>query len=191
MQTTIASDLLGAVYGRRAIRAFTPQPVDRTTLESLIAAAVQAPSSMGLQPWSFVIVEGAERLKTFSAEAKSRYVPPKGVTISEHARMTLDDPDVNIFHDAPVLVVICAVNDDPQSVEDCSLAAQNFMLAAYGAGLGTCPIGFSRPWLRMAEAKRELGIPAGYVPAFPLVLGYPAEKPAPPGRRAPEVIFAT
>lgn len=189
MHATSTSNLMSAIYGRRAIRAYTSEPVDRATLRSLITAAVQAPSSMGLQPWAFVVVEGAERLKQLSSEAKGRYQVPKGVPLSEHAKATLSDPNVNIFHDAPTLVVVCAVNDDIQSVEDCSLAAQTFMLAAYGAGLGTCPIGFSRPWLRMPETKRELGIPDAYVPAFPLVVGHAAERPPAPGRNAPQVLF--
>jgi nitroreductase len=190
MQTK-TNALTAAIYGRRAIRAFTDEHVDRATIDKLIDAAVQAPSSMGLQPWAFVIIEGAQRLRTLSSEAKSHYAPLSGVAMSEHARMTLNDPNVNIFHDAPVLIVICAIDQDSQSVEDCSLAAENLMLAAYDAGLGTCPIGFSRPWLRLAETKAQLGVPAEYEPAFPLVVGYPAEHPASPGRRAPKVVVAS
>jgi nitroreductase len=39
--------------------------------------------------------------------------------------------------------VICAKSADPGAVEDCCLAAQNFMLAALDFGLATCPIGFA------------------------------------------------
>ncbi|HUA07632.1 MAG TPA: nitroreductase family protein [Candidatus Acidoferrales bacterium] len=182
-------DVMTAIYGRRAIRAFTGERLDTQTIEKLIGAAIQAPNYMGLQRWAFAIVEGADRLRGFSAEAKQAFVPPSHLHVSEHARSTLNDPNVNIFHDAPALIVICATDDDPQSVEDCSLAAQNLMLAAYAAGLGTCPIGFSRPWLRLAETKKRLGIPDAYVPAFPLVVGHPAEHPDSPGRKAPQIFL--
>src|ERR1019366_10750989 len=97
----------------------------------------------------------------------------------------LADPGFNIFHDAPILVIVCATSDEPQAAEDCCLAAQNLMLAAHAAGLGTCPIGFSRPWLRLPETQKELGIDAGYMPIFPVVVGHPAEHPPAPGRRKP------
>lgn len=144
---------------------------------------------MGLEPWAFVVIEGAAKLREFSISAK-RYYAPKGLSESSSSRVRamLTDPAFNIFHDAPALVVICATDDLEQSVEDCNLAAQNLMLAAHGAGLGTCPIGFSRPWLRLAETKQALRIPGYYVPVFPVVVGHPAESPASHGRRRPIII---
>jgi nitroreductase len=53
----------------------------------------------------------------------------------------LRDPYYQLFHGAPVLVLILATSDGQQAAEDCCLAAQNFMLAACGEGLGTCWIG--------------------------------------------------
>ena len=43
-----------------------------------------------------------------------------------------------------MLIVISAVAESPWAVEDCSLAAENLMLAASAAGLGTCCIGFAQ-----------------------------------------------
>jgi nitroreductase len=178
-----------AIYGRRAVRAYTAQPVARETIEQLIDAAIQAPSSMDLEPWAFVVIEGVARLKGFSDRAKAAFVPgPMTGAAAEHFRNMLVDPAFNIFHDASALIVVCATSEAGQAVEDCSLAAQNLMLAAHAAGLGTCPIGFSRPWLRLAETKRELGIDLQFVPAFPLVVGYPAEHPVAPGRKKPRII---
>jgi nitroreductase len=182
-------DLKTAVYGRRAIRAYTTELVAQETIAQLIEAAIQAPSSMDLEPWAFAIVEGAARLKEFSERAKAAFLTHTAPQPLE-ARMheMLADPDFNIFHDASTLVVVCAPSDEPQAAEDCCLAAQTLMLAAHAAGLGTCPIGFSRPWLRLPETKSELGIAAAYVPIFPVVVGHPAEQPAAPGRKSPLII---
>ena len=62
------------------------------------------------------------------------------------------------------------------------------MLAAYGLGLGTCPIGFARPWLDLLETKRELDVPEHYSAVFPVVVGYPAGTPAPVSHDPPEVV---
>jgi nitroreductase family protein len=78
-------------------------------------------------------------------------------------RDQLSKPGFDIFYGAPLLIVIAATSDARQSAEDCCLAAQNLMLAAHGMGLGTCCIGFARPWLNLAETKVEIRIPTAYV----------------------------
>jgi nitroreductase len=181
-------ELMTAIRGRHATRSYTAQPVNREEIERLIDAAVQAPSAMNLQPWAFVIVEGEDRLRRYSDEAK-RVLLGSGADFSSEIRATLQQPDFNIFHGAPVLVVICATTAEQQSAEDCSLAAENLMLAAYEAGLATCPIGFSRPWLNVPETKRELGIDDTYHPVFALVLGHPSGAADHHGRRAPTIVW--
>lgn len=75
------------------------------------------------------------------------------------------------------------------NVADCFLAAQNLMLAASEAGLGTCPIGFARPFFGLPEAKAALDVSAEWQPALPLVVGRPAGVTSAPGRR-PAVILS-
>lgn len=181
-------ELMTAIYERRAIRVFEERPVIESEVERLIDAAIQAPSAMDLEPWAFVVIEGKHRLEEYSGRAKERFLLHAPVNERIHAMLT--DIGFNIFHGAPLLFVVCATSDDVQATEDCSLAAQNLMLAAHAMGLGSCPIGFSRPWLRLPETKKELGIPQEYIPAFPVVVGHPAEKPAAHRRRKPVVIHA-
>jgi nitroreductase len=103
-------------------------------------------------------------------------------------RNTIASPDYNVFHRAPALIIICSKPGGLLPLEDCCFAAQNLVLAAQALGLGTCPVGFARPWLSLAEVKRELGIPEDCVPAVPIILGYPGQDPPPPGRRPAEII---
>ena len=63
------------------------------------------------------------------------------------------------------------------------------MLAAHNEGLGTCWIGFAKYLLDSAEFKAEVGIPAEYVAAAPMILGYPAVEHPPVPRKTPEVYF--
>jgi nitroreductase len=187
MNSTTSADLLTAIYNRRAVRRYTTDPIEQAELERLIEVATQAPSAMNLQPWTFAIVQGKDRLRGYSTRAKA-YLLQGSSALADHAR-TLLEQHVNIFHDAPTLLIICATDDQEQSREDCCLAAQTFMLAAYGAGYATCPIGFSRPWLRLAETKHELGIAQDLVPVFPVVVGIAAEHPPPPGRNPARIMW--
>lgn len=184
-------EVLDAIYQRRAVRSYRDQPVENTTIEALLDAAIHAPSAMNSQPWAFAIVQDKERLATWSARAKAYGLATlAGNPHSDHWRAILTQPDYNIFYDAPILIVICAkpaVGLMP--VEDCCLAAQNLMLAAHAMGLGICPIGFARRWLNQREVKEELGIPLEYTPVFPVIVGYPRETPPPTERSDPEIIF--
>lgn len=182
-------ELLQAIRERRAVRAYTDEVLDRATVERLIDSAVQAPSARDLEPWAFVIVEGRERLRTFSEEAKRVLLHGPEGDGSPRIRAMLSDPAFDIFYGAPVLVVICATSDQSQAAEDCCLAAQNLMLAAHAESVATCPIGFARPWLNLPATKSALGIPRDWNPVFPIILGRSREHPASPGRRAPILMW--
>jgi len=50
-----------AIATRRSVRAFLPTPVDRSTVESLLALAARAPSGSNIQPWKVRVVAGEAR----------------------------------------------------------------------------------------------------------------------------------
>lgn len=50
------SPILEAIYGRRSIREFSEQQVDRELLLEVIRAGSWAPSGLNNQPWRFVLV---------------------------------------------------------------------------------------------------------------------------------------
>ncbi|MGW7822213.1 nitroreductase [Streptomyces puniciscabiei] len=52
-------DVYEAVASRRAVRAFTDEPVPRAVLERVLAAAARAPSGGNLQPWQVYVLTGA------------------------------------------------------------------------------------------------------------------------------------
>ncbi|MGW2225039.1 nitroreductase [Streptomyces formicae] len=67
-------DVYEAVDSRRAVRAFTDEPVPKETLERVLAAAARAPSSGNLQPWHVYVVTGgplAELKKRATARARA------------------------------------------------------------------------------------------------------------------------
>ncbi|TKS61266.1 MAG: nitroreductase [Nitrospira sp.] len=173
-------DVMEAIYQCRSVRAYTEQPVDKTTAEALIKAATHAPSSMNEQPWAFAVIQNAKQLAQWSERIKT-YVLERLKPESPLAkyRDMVSDPDYHVFHRAGTLIIICARSDAHNGEEDCCLAAQNLMLAACDMGLGTCPIGFARLWLNRARIKRGLSIPDDYVPVFPVVVGYPSGETPP------------
>jgi nitroreductase len=51
-------DVYEAVRSRRAVRAFTDEPVSRGVLERVLSAAAWAPSGSNIQPWHVYVVTG-------------------------------------------------------------------------------------------------------------------------------------
>jgi len=175
-------DVIEAIHARRAIRAYEARPVERGLIETIIADAAQAPPPFsGQTPWTFNVVEGADRISALGLEAKrhAAALHPDGPGWGWAHR-----DDFRIFWNAPVVIVISG------PVEDCCRAGQNLMLSAHARGLGTCWVGSPMLWLRTAEAKAALAIPAHLTPVSVLCLGYAAVVPAPPPREPPTIIWA-
>jgi nitroreductase len=181
-------DLKEAIYSRRATRMFTSDPVDEHALRAMIEAAVQAPSAVNAQPWAFCVIRDKELLGKISRDAKAHMVrtTPVGL-MSHHFDQILNDANFDIFYHAPALIVICSTTEIPWALEDCALAAENLMLTARAAGLGTCWIGFAQGFLGTLEGKTMLQIPSAYKPVAPIIVGHPASTPAPVLRKEPEI----
>lgn len=181
-------DILEAIYTRRAVRDFTAEPVDEKSLRKLIDAAIQAPSATNRQPWSFVVVRDKALLARISNEAKVYMLntSPAGL-VSHHFHEILSNPSFDIFYGAPALIVIASAAESPWDVEDCSLAAENLMLAACATGLGTCWIGFAQSWLGTSEGKAALNLPASSIPIAPIIVGHPKSGPSSVPRKEPQI----
>ncbi len=179
-----------AIAGRRAVREYTEEAVDEATIRRLIAAAVLAPSAVNQQPWTFAVVRERDRLDRISRQAKAHMLAtmPGGIH-AEHFKTRLGDPDFDIFYRAPALVVISARAPGPWIVEDCALAAENLMLAAFAEGLGTCWIGFAQSYLNTPSGKAVLGAPETWVPVAPIIVGRPKGATAPVPRKTPEILW--
>ena len=109
--------------------------------------------------------------------------------LSHHFKEILNDPKFNIFYDAPLLIVIASKVEGPWAVIDCSLAAQNLMLAARAAELGTCWIGFAQSYLATSAGKAAIDLPLAYLPVAPIIVGHPLSFPTPVPRKQGEIRF--
>lgn len=173
-----------AISGRRSVREYAPRPVDKETIDRLIEAAVAAPSAVNEQPWTFTVVRDQALLDRLSQAAKVHMLAqPHSARFHDH----LSDPKFQIFYHAPALILISAAKQGPWIVEDCALAAENLMLAAHAAGLGSCWIGFAQGYLATPAGKQALGLPDPWVPVAPIIVGHPKAAPPAVPRNKPEV----
>ncbi|HBE79875.1 MAG TPA: NAD(P)H-dependent dehydrogenase/reductase [Firmicutes bacterium] len=151
---------LSLIQKRRSIRKFLKTPVEPEKIAVLIEAALRAPSSRGLKPWEFVVIDKAGILEKL---ANSK---PYGSAFLKNAVLG---------------IVICA---DPKRcdvwIEDSSIAATYIQLTAQSLGLGSCWVQIRE---RMCDSTRTaeesvrdvLEIPEHLRVDSLIAIGYPAE----------------
>jgi nitroreductase len=184
-------DVRDTIYGRRSVRSYTGQKLDRGTIRELLDAAVHAPTAIHEEPWQFLVVQDEATLKRLSDRAKELFAADVRRLHLDHGPRGLDafsQPGFNVFYDAGTLIAICGKPLGPFVVADCWLAAENLMLAARGLGLGSCVIGSAVAALNEAGAKRDLGIPADSTAVAPIIVGTPRGEWPTSRRKAPEIL---
>ena len=152
---------------RRSVRKFRPDPVPPEVLEGLMRVAMTGPSASNQRPWQFLVLTEPERLQKLSTV--------RGYEIAAHA---------------PAVIVVCGDQERNRIGEvwvmDCSVAAQNILLAAHASGLGAVWLGCWPAPERMPNTSLFLGLPWQIVPFAVLVLGYADEAPPQADRYEPE-----
>jgi len=165
-------DVFDAIRGRRSVRQYRRDgPIDASDIDRLIDAAVWAPSGGNAQSWRFVVVEDGERIRRLRMVSPGMPGPP------------------------PCVIAVCQDIEQAQrrgarlgreklALCDSAMAAQNILLAAYAAGLGTCVVASFH-----AEAVQQvLKLPPEVEPILLVAVGRPAETPAAPSRMRKEVV---
>lgn len=183
--------ILNAIHARHSVRAYAPTPLDSATVQTLLEAAVRAPTAMHVEPWAFVVVQNHALLQRLSDLAKPLFAEEVRHRVARGASPSFGHytrPEFDIFHGAQTLIIICAKPTGPFVVADCWLAAENLMLAATAIGLGSCVIGSAVAALNVHKVKTELGIPDEYSAVAPIIVGVPAEDSAPTSRKDPLIL---
>ncbi|MGH7542480.1 MAG: nitroreductase family protein [Gemmatimonadota bacterium] len=166
------SPLDEVLRGRRSIRRYARRAVPDALVLEILDLARHAPSSLGGQPWCFVVIRSRETLERLAAikddycAADKRAAYPAGFL----AR-------------APLVVAVCVERGRAhgRSRESGVLAASHLLLAAHGRGLGgTYLTGYQPddPGLEH-EIRLLLRLPADVDPIALVPLGFPAERPTP------------
>jgi len=185
-----ADEVMDAIRGRRSIRAYEDRYLDDETVLSIIQAGIHAPTTLGLQPWRFVVVRDHDLMKKISDYCKPiLLLSLKDMTTPEavEQKALLSSKDFNIFYGAAVLVLVLGDEKNRFSTYDCTLCAGNMMLAAHALGVGSCWIGAAGPVTGNPDLMKALKVPEGWMIVAPIALGYPNEIPEKPPRSEPEL----
>jgi nitroreductase len=151
-------DVFLAIASKRDVRAYSGGPLPPDVVERILDAGRLAGSSQNRQPWTFVVLEGRERVEQLAGAV---YEPG------------------NVLGAA--LVVAIVVRGRGPTSFDAGRAATNMQLAAWNEGVVSCPNGIADE----AAATEALDVSAddGERIAIVLTFGYP-HRPRDPERRS-------
>ena len=160
-------EAMDAIFTRRSIRKYTPEPIPKDVIERLLKAAMSAPSAGNEQPWHFVVIRDRQALDA----------------IPEF------HPYASMMRQVSVAILVCG---EPALEKyrghwmlDCAAATQNILLAAHARGLATVWVGIYPETNRIADIRKLLALPELIIPLSLIPIGYPAEQVPQPKRFQP------
>jgi nitroreductase len=191
-------EFMQALKFRHACKLFDEtRTLARADRDYILEAGRLAPSSLGLEPWRFLVIDDRELRRRLRAACwnqsqittastvivilalKSELMPETGYARKMLQRLVASDSEVEeamqIYHD------IVRGDLAAWSVAQCHIAATEMMMAAAVIGIDSCPMGGFEPeavaeTLQIDRSKVEV--------ALLLALGYRAQ-PQPPKHRLP------
>ncbi len=169
---------------RRSVRHYTPEAVDRETIEQIFDIVRYAPTGMNLQPVHWMIIHDKEKVRNITSmtiewmekvvsgeiEHPLKQVIPGIIRSYEKG----NDP---ICRGAPHLAIAHASEMMGTAKVDSLIAMSWFDIVAPSFGLGTCWAGFVS--IAANEYKPlldELELPEGHSFQYAIMFGHPAYK---------------
>ncbi len=162
--------VLDNIASRKSVRSYTDQDVTPEQVETILRAAMAAPTGMNVQPWRFVVVRD-QAVKDKLAGGFNKMIAK-----------------------APVVIVVCGQtvqkNGRPNNnwTADCAAATENMLLAVEAIGLGAVWTACYPYEERMNPAIEVLGLPDDVKPYCIVPVGHPSGNDRPKDKWKPENI---
>ena len=169
--SSASQTVLHNILQRKSVRAYTDRAVSHEQLDTLIRAAMAAPTGRDMRPWKFVVIDNKEALSPLAEQL----------------------PYAKMLAEAQAAVVVCgdmSVTDKEGNPSrnwtfDCSAATENLLLQAEAMGLGAVWTGVYPYDERLEAVKQALHLPDHLIPLNVIPIGYPKGNPQPKDKYDP------
>jgi nitroreductase len=147
-------EALKAILTRRSVRRFSDKPVSQENLETILRAAMAAPSATNEQPWHFLVIT-------------DRPLICKITEIHQHAAMC---------YQASAAIIPCINLAEKEYrdfwVEDMSAATQNILLAVRALDMAAVWVGIYPNEGRVNEFRKLFKLPPSVIPFALIPIGH-------------------
>lgn len=161
------------IMTRTSVRSYSDRPVGKETVDTLLRAAMAAPTAGNKQPWRFVVIDDKEILQSIGENFHT-------MTQAKNAALA---------------VIMCGDTEATFSgdaigywIQDVAAASENLLLAAHAVGLGAVWCGIYPQMARVEQFSRMLNLPSNIVPMACICIGYPQGQTLPKDKWKPQYI---
>ena len=170
---TLQKSTIEDIMTRTSVRSYSDKEVESEQIDTLLRAAMAAPTAGNKQPWRFVVINERAILDTIG---------------DNFGTMTM-------AKQASVAVVMCGdvtatFDGEGQGywIQDVSAASENLLLAAHAMGLGAVWCGIYPMSERVQQFSKMLNLPENILPMACICIGYPSGETTPKDKWKPEYI---
>ncbi len=174
-------DTITCIKTRRSVRKYTEEKVSKDLIAEIVSAAIYAPSWKNSQTTRYIAITDPEIKNRISKEC-----------CAEHNQSIIDGASALIA----TLIVdkrsgferdgsYSTIREDNWQAFDNGIATQTLCLAAHEKGLGTVIMGL----YDIDKAQEILQVPEGQLLMALVAVGYPADEPMAPKRKAVEDVL--
>lgn len=150
--------MLEAIKQRQSIRKYQSTPVEPEKINSLLEAAMNAPTARNTKEWKFIVITNREALND----------------------MCNLSPYTTMMKEAPCAILVLADLEKAINIEygliNCAAAIENLIIEAMNQGLGTCWCGIAPVEERIEKFKEYFKLADNEYPAGVVAVGYSNEK---------------
>ncbi len=162
------------IHQRKSVRQYQDKPVPKEKTDTLLRAAMAAPTARNIQPWLFYVITSRKILDQLAEElpyAKMLAQAPMAIVVAGDTKK--GNPNEEQIHNWTL---------------DCAAATQNLLLAAEALGLGAVWTGVYPYKERIAAVSKALGLPGHIIPLNIIPIGYPLLDDRPKDKWDPEKV---
>lgn len=152
----MTKDVLTVIHERKSVRHYTRKSVSRKEIQTILQAAMAAPSAMHMLPWAFIVVNDKKMLGDLSAGL----------------------PFAKMLVEAGTAIIVCvspgeaAMGKEEFAILDGACASENILLTAEALGLGAVWTAVYPNKELMDHVRKLLSIPAGVIPLNVIPVGH-------------------
>ena len=164
--------IIRSLFERKSVRAYTDEPIPEEAVQTILAAATQAPTPGNQQLYTILRITDPDLRHRLSISCDDQPFIEKAALVLVFCADCLKW--YNAYREAGCNPRKPDVGDLMLAVSDANIAAQNAVVAAESLGIGSCYIGDIME--NIETQQKILRLPKYVFPAVMVGFGYPTEQ---------------
>lgn len=165
--------ILSTILQRSSVRSFTEDKIPQKDIETILQAAMAAPTAVNKQPWEFIVIDSASllfELGSLLPYAKMAKFAPLAIVVCGNQKNMLEGWEESFW------------------IQDCSAATENLLLAVEALEYGAVWTAVFPDMTRIHIVRRVLELPPHIIPLNVIPIGVPAHERTPKNKFNPKKI---